>query len=107
MTVPTVAFSVVMSDVDGGDLGGFRDAADLEREVHAERFLDVQLHAVLRGLEALQLGFDQVRAGRHRGKRVDAGLVALLRPGRVGADVLRRHGGAGNARHPRCLSLHR
>ena len=80
----------------GGDFSRFGERAEFEREVDAKRLLDVQFHGVLHGLEPFQLDLDLVRARRHRGKRVDASLVALLGADRVGCHILRGHGGARN-----------
>ena len=96
MTVPTVAFDGGDERGGGGHFSRFRQRADFEREVDAQRLLDVQLHGVLHGPEPLQLGLDLIHARGHRRKRVVPGLVADLRADRVGGHILRRHRGAGN-----------
>ena len=77
MTVPIVAFSVVMSDVRAVTSVVSVIPPISRVRAHADRFLDVQLHSVLRDPEAVQFGFDQVCAGRHRRKGVGADLVAV------------------------------
>jgi hypothetical protein len=81
---------------DAGHFGRLGERADFEREIHAQLLFDVEFDGVLRGLEALQLGFDQVVARRHGGKRERSDLIALLSTKRVRRDVL---GGDGCTRN--------
>ena len=73
--------------------GGFTDdghrlveRTDLQRHVHSHRLLDVDLEGSdLCGLEALQLDFQFIEAGRHSGEGVE--------PFRVGRGIARAAGG--------------
>ena len=106
MTVPTVAFSVVMSERHGRHLSGLRDAADLEREVHAERLLHVQFDTVLRRPEALQLSLDQIDTGGIAGNvKAPTSLLCWVRVALVPTFCAVTV--APESRHPRSPSLHR